>query len=114
MPTAARGAGYDFSMTETHRILVSMLVQEVSSFNPVPSHARDFAQYEGEELFDSQRTGAREVGGALEVFESTPRVTAIPGWGGRAYSSDGVLSAEGFRELSGKFLDAVRANTDVD
>jgi microcystin degradation protein MlrC len=101
-------------MTDTHRILVCMLVQEVSSFNPVPSHARDFAEYDGDELFESQRTGAREVGGALEVFESAPRVTAIAGWGGRAYSSDGVLSAEGFGELSGRFLDAVRANTNVD
>ena len=91
-----------------------MLVQEVSSFNPVPSHAHDFAQYDGEELFESQRTGAREVGGALEVFEAAPGVTAIAGWGGRAYSSDGVLSAAGFQELSGKFLDAVRANTEVD
>jgi microcystin degradation protein MlrC len=97
-----------------HRILVCQLVQEVSSFNPVPSHAHDFAQFHGEELFESQRSAAREIGGALEVFESTPGVTVVAGFGARAYSSDGVLSAAGFRTLAGAFLDAVRANRDVD
>jgi microcystin degradation protein MlrC len=97
-----------------HRILICSLVQEVSTFNPVPSHAHDFAQFEGEALFESQRPAAREIGGALEVFEATPGVSVIAGFGARAYSSDGTLSAEGFRTLAEAFLAPVRTNPGVD
>ena len=38
----------------------------------------------------------------------------MPGFGAWAYSSAGTLSADGFRTLADGFLDAVRANPDVD
>ena len=101
-------------MSAPRRILVCHLVQEVSTFNPVPSHAHDFDIHAGEAFFTDQRRGSREVAGALAVFDGTPGVTAIPGFGARAYSSDGTLSAEGFRTLADGFLGAVRANRDVD
>lgn len=101
-------------MTAPRRILVCQCVQEVSTFNPVPSHASDFAISEGEAFFSSQRGAAREVGGALEVFDAAPGITAVPGFGARAYSSDGTLSAEGFKMLADGFLGAVRAHRDVD
>ena len=67
-------------MTETHRILVCECVQEVSTFNPVPSGADDFDVRTGEEFFASQRGRESEVGGALEVFESTRRRDGRRGW----------------------------------
>lgn len=96
------------------RILVCECKQEVSSFNPVPSTAEDFAVDVGESLFSSHRGANREVGGALEVFESRPDVQAVPGYGARAYSSAGTLTADGFAALARGFLDAVRRHADVD
>ncbi len=101
-------------MTRDRRILVNYLCQEVSTFNPVPSHAHDFDVRVGDDFFAAQRAGSREVGGALAVFDGAAGVTTIPGFGARAYSSDGTLSAEGFRIIAEGFLAPIRANLDVD
>lgn len=101
-------------MTRDRRILVNYLCQEVSTFNPVPSHAHDFDVRLGEDFFAAQREGSREVGGALSVFDAAEGVTSIPGFGARAYSSDGTLSAEGFGTIAEGFLAPVRAIPDVD
>lgn len=50
----------------------------------------------------------------LDVLEKTAGVTAVPGFGAWAYSSDGTLSSEGFRTLAEGFLGAVGVNRDVD
>jgi microcystin degradation protein MlrC len=88
--------------------------QEVSTFNPVPSTAADFDIRVGSAFLDAQRGHETEIAGALEVLESTPGVTVVPGFGAWAYSSAGTLTAEGFATLAMGFVDAVRANADVD
>jgi microcystin degradation protein MlrC len=96
------------------RILVSECVQEVSTFNPVPSEADDFDIRTGDAFLAAQRGRESEVSGALDVLEMTAGVQVVPGFGAWAYSSAGTLSADGFRTIGGGFLDAVRANRDVD
>jgi len=96
------------------RILVCECKQEVSTFNPVPSHAHDFAIDDGAALVASHRGANREVGGALEVFDADPSIEVVPGFGARAYSSAGTLTAEGFATLADGFLGAVRRHADVD
>ncbi|MBA2666501.1 MAG: M81 family metallopeptidase [Trueperaceae bacterium] len=95
-------------------VLICECKQEVSTFNPVPSHASDFAVSQGDDLIASHRLGGREVRGALNVFDTTPDLTAIGGYGARAFSSAGTLTAGGFAELANGFLDAVRRHRDVD
>ena len=96
------------------RILVSQCVQEVSTFNPVPSGADDFDVRLGDAFTAAQRGRETEVAGALDVLEDAPGVTVVPGFGAWAFSSDGTLSGHGFRTLADGFLGAVRANRDVD
>jgi microcystin degradation protein MlrC len=95
-------------------VLVCECKQEVSTFNPVPSHDSDFAVSAGQELIDYHRTGTREVRGALGVFDETPDLRVIGGYSARAYSSAGTLTAAGFEELATGFLGAVRRHRDVD
>jgi microcystin degradation protein MlrC len=96
------------------RILVLQCVQEVSTFNPVPSTAADFDIKTGAAMTDAQRGLDTDIAGALDVLEAAPRVEAVPGFGAWAYSSAGTLTADGFRTLAEGFLTAVRANADVD
>jgi len=96
------------------RILVCECVQEVSTFNPVPSTDADFDIRTGDAFIDAQRGRETEIAGALDVFEATPGVTIAPGFGAWAYSSAGTLEADGFRILADGFLAAVQANLDVD
>jgi microcystin degradation protein MlrC len=96
------------------RILVLQCVQEVSTFNPVPSTAADFDIKTGTAFTDAQRGLETEIAGALDVLETTPGVEAVPGFGAWAYSSAGTLTADGFRTLGDGFLSAVRANVGVD
>ena len=98
----------------TTRILVCQCVQEVSTFNPVPSTAADFDIRTGAAFLDAQRGRETEVAGALDVLETTAGVEVVPGFGAWAYSSAGTLEAAGFRALSDGFLAAVRANQDID
>jgi microcystin degradation protein MlrC len=80
-------------------------MQEISSFNPLPSHYENFHIERGEELY-AQRGLNTSIGGALEVFEATPDVTLVPAMGARAGSA-GLLAAESWRRLSSEILDAV-------
>src|SRR5690606_10031278 len=73
-----------------------------------------FAIDEGDALLRSHRGANREVGGALSVFEEDSSVEVVPGYGARAYSSAGTLTAEGFATLAEGFLGAVREHADVD
>jgi microcystin degradation protein MlrC len=98
----------------SRRILVLQCVQEVSTFNPVPSTDGDFDIKSGTEFIDAQRGLETEIAGALDVLESTPGVDVVPGYGAWAWSSAGTLTADGFRTLAGGFVAAVRANPDVD
>jgi microcystin degradation protein MlrC len=82
-------------------------MQEISSFNPLPSHYENFHIERGEELY-AQRGLNTSIGGALEVFEARPDITLVPAIGARAGSA-GLLAAEGWRQLSSEILDVVEA-----
>ena len=86
------------------RILIAECMQEVSSFNPLPSGYEDFHVERGGELF-AQRGLNTAVGGALPAFEGAG-LDVVPAYGARAGSA-GLLSAEGWKRLSGELLDAV-------
>jgi microcystin degradation protein MlrC len=96
------------------KILIAECKQEVSSFNPVASHYRDFAISRGGELFDFHRTARNEVGGALDVFDARPDVQLVPAYGARAITSGGTLAADDWDRIAREFLDAVRHAGPVD
>jgi microcystin degradation protein MlrC len=89
------------------RILIVECMQEISSFNPIPSGSDSFHVERGEELY-AQRGLNTSIGGALQVFEARGDVTIVPAYGARAGSA-GLLSAEGWARLSGELLAAVAA-----
>ncbi|MGH7081479.1 MAG: M81 family metallopeptidase [Acetobacteraceae bacterium] len=89
------------------RILICECMQEVSSFNPVASDYGYFNVQRGEEML-RQRGLNTAIGGALSVFETRHDVTPLPAYAARSGSA-GILSAEGWRKLSGELLAAVGA-----
>lgn len=89
------------------RILIVECMQEISSFNPLPSDYANFAIQHGPEML-AQRPLNTSVGGALSVFDARPDVTVVPTMSARA-GSGGLLSAEGWRRLKGELLAALRA-----
>ena len=92
------------------RILIVECMQEISSFNPLPSQYDDFHIERGEELY-AQRGLNTAIGGALAVFEADAAASRIvPAIGARAGSA-GLLSAEGWRRLSAEIIDAVEAGS---
>jgi hypothetical protein len=91
-------------------ILITECMQEISSFNPVPSDYDYFAIQRGEELF-RQRGLNTSMGGALAVFEARDDVQVIPTYAARSGSA-GLLSSAGWRRLSGELLDAVAQRID--
>jgi microcystin degradation protein MlrC len=93
------------------RILVVECMQEISSFNPVPSGYDLFVVLRGDEVLDTQRGLNTFVGGALEVFEATPGVELVPTYSARSFSA-GRLSREGFERIAAELLAEVRANVE--
>ncbi len=93
------------------RILVAECLQEISSFNPVPSGYDLFVVLRGDEVLDTQRGLNTFVAGALEVFEATPGVELVPAYSARSFSA-GQLSREGFERLAGELLDEVSAKAE--
>jgi microcystin degradation protein MlrC len=89
------------------RIIVADCKQEVSSFNPVPSGYDDFHIARGSALFDVERCGGKEVGGALSVFESAEGIELVPTYGAGANTSGGILAADDFNRLSREFLESL-------
>ena len=96
------------------RILVAECKQEISSFNPVPSHYEDFRIVRGGGMLEYHRGVGEEVGGALSVFEADDGVEVVPGLGASSLTSGGVLSAAGFGRLSREFLDGLAHAGPVD
>jgi microcystin degradation protein MlrC len=94
------------------RIMLVECMQEISSFNPMPSGYGEFAVTRGEELF--RQTGLNTgMGGALEVFRAAG-IDLVPTYSAKAGSA-GLLSAAGWQRLSSELIDAVRpAMTDID
>lgn len=94
-----------------HRILIVECQQEISSFNPVPSHYADFQVHRGSSLFDARRATATYLGGALDVFAERDDVETVPIYGAVACSA-GPLAADSFARLSGELLEALQARAD--
>src|SRR5688572_5710320 len=92
------------------KILVVECMQEISSFNPLPSGYENFQVLRGADMFD-QRGRNQAIGGALAVFDARPDVEVIPAVSARSGSA-GLLSAEGWKKLSTEVMDAVRAKID--
>ncbi|HVL70270.1 MAG TPA: M81 family metallopeptidase [Beijerinckiaceae bacterium] len=86
------------------KILIAECMQEISSFNPLPSQYENFRVSRGEGLYD-QRGLNTAIGGALSVFGSRG-ATVAPTYAARAGSA-GILSAEGWARLSREFLEGV-------
>jgi microcystin degradation protein MlrC len=96
------------------RILINECKQEVSSFNPVLGEYEDFDVTFGARILDVHRGVGTEVGGALDVFAAHPDVQVVGGYSARAITSGGTLRDSTFSRMASEFLDAVRANRDVD
>ncbi|WP_293796111.1 M81 family metallopeptidase [uncultured Bosea sp.] len=92
------------------RILIADCKQEISSFNPLPSHYENFLIHHGEGLY-VQRGQNQELGGALTAFEARPDIEIVPTICARSGSA-GPLSAAGWEKLSEEILAAIFAKLD--
>ncbi len=90
------------------KILIAECMQEISSFNPVPSQYENFHIGRGDDLY-AHRGLNTGLGGALAVFDDVPDVTLVPTLSAQAGSA-GLLSAKGWARLAGEFLESVEQN----
>ena len=86
------------------RILLVECMQEISSFNQMPSGYEEFSVTRGPELL-CQRGLNTGLGGAFEVFDAAG-IELVPTYSARAGSA-GLLSAAGWKRLSGELVEAV-------
>ena len=94
------------------RILLVECMQEISSFNPMQSGYGEFSVARGDALL-RQRGLNTGLGGALEVFDAAG-ADLVPTYSARAGSA-GLLSAAGWKQLSGELVAAVApAMHDID
>lgn len=88
-------------------------MQEISSFNPVPSEYSNFTVRRGPELL-AQRGRNSAMGGAMSAFGAHGGVTLVPAYGARAGSA-GLLSQNGWERLADEILGAIAESArDVD
>jgi microcystin degradation protein MlrC len=69
------------------RILIAECKQEVSSFNPVPSHYDGFLVAHGAAILEQHAGSQSEVAGALSVFRCAEGVQLVPTYSARAVTS---------------------------
>ena len=93
------------------KILVNECIQEVSSFNPIPSGLDQFQCREGFEIFDKHQTLISEVAGALSVFAKN-NVDCLPGFSARAMTSGGLLPDKDFEYIAQRILRSVEQHKD--
>src|SRR4051794_37191741 len=96
------------------KILIAECKQEVSTFNPHPSGYEDFSVRRGEEILDYHRSVRNEVGGALEVFDSSRKVQLVPAYSAFFITSGGTLAKDAWQRIAREFLDSIRAAAGVD
>src|SRR2546422_101851 len=91
-------------MSARPRILIAECMQEISSFNPVPSQYENFRIERGDEML-SQEGLNTAIGGALPVLRAAEMepIFAISARAGSA----GLLSADGWEHLSAEVLEAI-------
>jgi microcystin degradation protein MlrC len=92
------------------RILVAECMQEISTFNPVPSHLDDFEIHHGDDMLAFHTSVQTDVCGALEVFGQRDDIQVVPSASARATTSGGVLDAQSFATLNDTLIGAIRAN----
>ncbi|HTN98529.1 MAG TPA: M81 family metallopeptidase, partial [Nordella sp.] len=87
------------------KILIAECMQEISSFNPLPSHYEDFKIDKGDALL--RRRGLNtSIGGALAAFDQREDVSILPTISACADSA-GILSTQGWQRLATEILAAV-------
>lgn len=96
------------------RIVVAECKQEVSTFNPVPSHYEDFRVARGQDVVDYHRGVREEIGGALSVFDRDANVEIVPTFATSSNTSGGVLATESFERLAADFLGGLSDVGDID
>lgn len=96
------------------KILVGECRQEVSSFNPAPSHLEDFIVCTGDEVLQRHRGGRQEIGGAIDIFDGHEDVKLVPTYLARSITSAGTLAADDWQRMAKNFLSAVRDAGPVD
>ena len=92
------------------RILIFSCMQEVSSFNPVPSTIDDFNIGHGQEWLDDRRSIDDEIGGALSVFEAEEGIEMVPTMGANAITSGGTLQAADWASLRDDLVASLEDN----
>ncbi|MHA1564255.1 MAG: M81 family metallopeptidase [Alphaproteobacteria bacterium] len=92
------------------RILIAECMQEISSFNPLPSEYANFELEHGEQLFVHRGLNT-SLGGAFSVFDKHGDIELVPTIAARAGSA-GLLSADGWARLSSEIIAAVAAQID--
>lgn len=88
------------------RILIAECSQEISSFNPLPSHYDEFAIDRCEAVL-RQRGLNTAIGGALSMLEARPDVELVPTISARAGSA-GILGAADSARLRDEIFYAVQ------
>ncbi len=96
------------------KILLAECKQEVSSFNPVPSHYHDFDRSFGVDILAFHRGGQKELGGALSVFDARADIELVPTGSFRAITSGGTLAAADFNRIADELLRSIQAAPPVD
>src|SRR2546421_7031672 len=96
-------------MSARPRILIAECMQEISSFNPVPSQYESFRITRGEEMREQEGLNTA-IGGALPVFSAADIEPAFA-ISARAGSA-GILSSEGWARLSSEILTALTEAAD--
>lgn len=95
------------------RILLAECMQEISSFNPVPSEYANFTVRRGEELL-VHRGRNSAMAGAVSAFEARGDVELVPAYSARAGSA-GLLSQHGWTRLADELLGAIdESRRDID
>ncbi len=100
-------------MKPAPRILVAECMQEISSFNPLPSEYENFHIERGAQMLSHQGLNTA-LGGALAVFKELG-LEPVLCLGARAGSA-GLLSAAGWKRVSDEVLEslATQARTGID
>ena len=90
------------------KILIAECMQEISTFNPVPSRSDDFDFLRGDEILSYHQGVETDVAGALSVFGARDDVELVPTWSARQKTSGGVLDAESFTRMSDECASIIR------
>ena len=95
-------------MPMRRRVLIAECKQEVSTFNPNLSRIGDFGVRRGNQILDYHRTIRNEIGGALGVLESDPRIDLVPTYSAFFITSGGTLAQSDWEILSQDFIEGIR------